>query len=68
MITATENKIEELIDKVGLEDFLTAIEEVCYQKEEHIIANWQDTFLANKWHKVAKMVGMAANQANIYQL
>lgn len=43
------DKLEELLDSTSLYEVLSMLQEICYAKEDHIRANWQDNFLANIW-------------------
>jgi len=45
--------LEHIIDQIGIERFLEAVQLICYSKEQHIRENWQDDTLANRWSKIA---------------
>jgi hypothetical protein len=50
----TKEKLEAFIDKFGINPLLDMLTEICYEKAEHIEANWQDKALAKMWIKDAK--------------
>ena len=47
-------QMEELLDKLGIVDFIEMLESICYEKEEHLKTNWQDSTIAKLWHRNAK--------------
>lgn len=55
------DQLESLIDKHGLSQVLTAIEDICNGKAEHIESNWQDSATARAWSKASKRVELANN-------
>jgi hypothetical protein len=44
-----KQQLESLIDRNSLATVLQAMSEICYEKEEHIEANWQDKNLSKIW-------------------
>ena len=46
--------VEHLVDKWGLSFLLATLEQVCYEKADHITMNWQDPKLAKTWENVGK--------------
>lgn len=60
-----KNLAEEAIDAYGLQRTLEMIGEICWEKAEHIRANWQDKTLAKSWDKASQIVLRAANQSTI---
>lgn len=58
--------IERSIDANGLQETLEMVSAICWEKASHILTNWQDQALAEKWEKAAKAVERAClNQAVI---
>jgi len=49
-------KVEDLIDRHGVDGLIDAIIDICYEKEMHVRENWQDHRLANSWQKVASIL------------
>lgn len=49
MSIPTDEDLEEFIDAHSVEDLLSAISDICYEKAEHIATNWQDEHLAADW-------------------
>jgi len=49
--------LEDLVDVYGLEYVVSALEEICYEKEDHLRSNWQDEHSAALWHKAGKRIG-----------
>ena len=41
--------IESIIDKSKLSEFLYAVAEVCSEKAQHIMENWQGQVLVSEW-------------------
>lgn len=50
------NELELLIDKHGLSAVLKTLAEICYEKSEHIRANWSDSGLARDWERAGNAV------------
>ena len=48
--------IEQMIDESGMENFLDAVETVCYDKADHLRTNWQDEYAAKQWEKTASKI------------
>lgn len=48
--------LESLVDRSTLLDVMTALELVCYEKAEHIHANWQDENMAKVWQNAGKSI------------
>ena len=46
--------MEQLVDSLGMVDFMEMLENICYEKAEHVRTNWQDKELAKCWEKNAK--------------
>lgn len=46
--------LEGLIDLTSLAAVLTALEEICDGKAEHLQANWQDPNAAREWDRAAR--------------
>ena len=45
--------LETLIDSSSLKSMLEALQEICHEKEHHILTHWQDKPLATEWRKAA---------------
>jgi hypothetical protein len=58
----TEAELEQIIDKHGLAHVLQALEQVCYEKAEHIRTNWQDRDLALRWERNGRRLGKATRE------
>lgn len=43
--------LEAMVDAYGLETVLYALGDICSEKSEHILTNWQDDYLARYWAK-----------------
>ena len=61
--------LESFIDSNSLSDVLTAIEEICYEKCEHLCSNWQDENAGAVWQKAARKNrrGKLRNRSNLMQ-
>jgi len=46
-------QLEKLIDENGLKAIIDTIAYICYEKEGHILENWQDKKLASTWRQDA---------------
>jgi hypothetical protein len=57
-----EAELEQIIDKHGLAHVLLAIEQVCYEKAEHIRTNWQDRDLALRWERNGRRLGKVTRE------
>ena len=56
------NQLETMIDQYGLDAVTDAIADICIQKTEHVLTNWQDADLAEHWNKAAKIVNAATGK------
>lgn len=55
--------LEDIIDKVQLEECLSMLEEICYEKAEHLRSNWQDWGPANEWDEYGKLIANVKERA-----
>jgi 3-methyladenine DNA glycosylase AlkC len=53
--------LEDMIDESSVAEILRDIEQVCYNKQEHILSNWQDDHLAERWFKIAQELQNASD-------
>jgi hypothetical protein len=60
---ADRDAIESMMDRAGVSEFLTVVQEVCNEKAEHVLTNWQDKGLARDWRLLADKVSRAAEFA-----
>ena len=63
-----EHDVERLIDKYGLSTILGSIAQICFEKAEHIRANWQDEPLARAWDRVGKALDRAAADKRVKEV
>jgi hypothetical protein len=56
--------LESLIDKYSLSHILGLIADICGNKSEHLLCQWQDTLSAKVWHKAAIAVIDAATSVD----
>lgn len=54
--------LEEMVDKVGVHNVLYALAKICFDKAEHVRANWQDRTTAGVWNLSGNMIDKFANQ------
>ena len=47
-------KLEDLVDQADLQTVLECLARVCFEKEEHILINWQDKPLSKVWSKAGQ--------------
>ena len=41
--------LEKIVDQQGLRETLLMLASICYDKDNHILTNWQDPALAKQW-------------------
>lgn len=46
-----ERELEKLIDENGLVQVMDIISTICFEKEDHVLTNWQDKALAKVWRR-----------------
>jgi hypothetical protein len=56
--------LEEIIDARGLSGVLGLLEEIAYEKAEHVEAIWQDRLLARHWRRVATTLGAVCKKVH----
>ncbi|MFO0849262.1 MAG: hypothetical protein U0871_12010 [Gemmataceae bacterium] len=49
-----ETAVEQLVDGASLARVVEALQAVCYAKEEHLSATWQDARSAKVWLRAAR--------------
>ncbi len=47
-------QMEQLLDSLGVVDFVEMLTSICYEKADHVRSNWQDEVLAKAWERNAK--------------
>lgn len=62
MNTTPQDTLENLIDSMGLSYVLHALEQVCYEKADHLRSNWQDEKAAKAWERDARKLDTLANK------
>jgi hypothetical protein len=55
-VEEVKHLMEEFMDKEGLAQLIQLVAEICYEKAEHVLTNWQDENLAKLWEKDAKLL------------
>jgi hypothetical protein len=48
-----KDSLEAIIDIHGLTNVVAMLSELCAEKAEHVLVNWQDEVLAKKWHRAS---------------
>ncbi len=64
MTKEDKDMIEQIIDRNGLHKTLLLIEDICFEKAEHVRTNWQDEVLSKMWEHAANQVNMSAEFVN----
>lgn len=62
-IQAIADDLEAMIDQNDLQTVLEALEQVCHDKAEHLLVNWQDQPGYRSWTHCAKVAAKAAEHA-----
>jgi hypothetical protein len=65
VIKEVKHLMEEVMDKEGLAQLVQLVAEICYEKAEHVLTNWQDKNLAKLWEKDAKLLERVVGAINI---
>lgn len=52
--------LEALVDKYAIDGVASVLEQICYEKAEHVRTNWQDENLAKEWERAGKILNRAA--------
>ena len=55
-----KTELEAILDSSKLEWVIEALGQICWQKAEHIRANWQDEELAQRWEKAGNKLARAS--------
>ena len=48
--------LEAMVDRHGLDGVLSILTEICNEKSEHVLVNWQDKALAKNWTVNARVI------------
>jgi hypothetical protein len=54
--------LEAMVDAAGLRNVVWALASICWDKAEHVQANWQDDQLARDWNANALMLNRFAEK------
>jgi hypothetical protein len=54
-----KDTLEGIIDIHGLPEVVRMLAEICSEKAEHILVNWDDKALADRWNKASAQIGQA---------
>ena len=57
-----QDTLEQLVDSMGLAYVVHALEQVCYEKADHLRSNWGDVPAAKEWERDAKKLDTCANK------
>lgn len=61
-------KIEEIVDVLSLSVTLANLGGVCFEKAEHLRANWQDESTAKLWDRAGHKIDRLAHNDHINSL
>jgi hypothetical protein len=62
-VRLTTEVLEQLLDTHGVQAVCEDLAKVCYDKEQHVSENWQDTALATLWNEFGNRFDEIANEA-----
>ena len=57
--------LETFIDSNSLQDALQLLSTICWEKATHVLTNWQDKDLAQKWEKAAAAIDRVSVQSAV---
>jgi hypothetical protein len=57
--------IEELIDRTSLDRVLKALADVCAEKSDHVLCNWQDAPMSERWRHAAEVMDNARTRIDV---
>jgi len=60
LTTQERETLERLIDATSIVAVMEALSDICTEKDEHILTNWQDKKLAKLWAHAAGVIGCAS--------
>lgn len=60
LFKSNRDELEALIDSCGLASVVDALATICFEKSEHLQANWQDKSSAKVWERAGKRLQSAA--------
>lgn len=75
MLTQEKDMIEILLDKYGMETVLDVLAQICFEKSEHLLSNWQAPNDAKAWQtcgikldhvKISKPINAVVNALNSF--
>ena len=55
-VVSMTNKLETLVDTVGLQGVLAGLATVCRLKGQHLLEAWQDEAMAEQWYATAEQI------------
>ena len=56
-VDMTADDLEKLVDDIGLDGVVSFLETICFEKADHLRANWGDLSGAKLWEHSAKTLG-----------
>ena len=62
---ANKVDLEDTIDVDGLAETLEKLGDICFEKSEHLVSNWQDAGAAAQWEKAAFLIHAVARKIKL---
>lgn len=60
-----QNRLEEIVDAIGMEQTLENLSAVCFEKANHLRSNWQDSTASRLWDGVGRRIMAMASRGYI---
>jgi hypothetical protein len=60
---AAEVELENLVDKVGVDNVLSCLSTVCMIKAGHLASEWQDLKAGSQWEAASKVIERLSGMA-----
>ena len=58
--TTNQDKLEQIVDSLGVKGTLEALAQVCFDKSEHLAVNWQDYSTGQLYSEIANAINQFA--------
>ena len=63
-----QETLEAIVDKIGIRATLELLSDVCAEKSDNVLVNWQDEGLAASWMRASKRINAASETVDIKAL
>lgn len=65
MRQSEKDELESAVDVSSLSEVCSVLADICREKSEHVLTNWQDKKLAKEWERAANALDLTAAKVSV---